>query len=191
MGFSYIICLLLIPLLQRPSFMAIGANGSERGEEYQGGPQADRRAIRITPSDRRGQRSRLFVRLMLVFTQTPNMNYYVRSSTRHHSYPATHRTIRGYNDKGTMSFTGHIHPQAPQRDNLYVYSGNLDSGDSKDAGSDANEPEHGGDVEGNVEGTIVYQSGLPSKRFDKSRFVRRKSTSFRAFFLFILDIVSK
>jgi len=91
--------------------------------------------------------------------------------------------IRGYNDKEVLSFTGHIHPQAPQHDNLYVYSGNLKKDNSKDAGPDISK--HEVDVDGKVEGTVLYSSHLPLKKFDKSCLFYHKFTSFHIFFLLI------
>ena len=61
----------------------------------------------------------------------------------------------------------------------------MNNGDSKDAGPDVDD-EHRGNVEGEVEGTAVYQTCVPSKKFDGGHLIRRKSISFRLLFPLIL-----
>ena len=67
MCYFYIICFLLIPLLQWLLFMVIGANGSKGGEEYSEGSWADHKAIQIAPSGCWGQGSGIFVSSISVF----------------------------------------------------------------------------------------------------------------------------
>ena len=92
-------------------------------------------------------------------------------STRHHSYPAMHRTIRGYTGTGFMSFTAHIHLKAPQDDKIFLYGVKRVSG--------------GAGLVGGV-GAVVYHR-RSTRKIDMGRIVSGKFISFRVFFMLILD----
>lgn len=90
--------------------------------------------------------------------------------TRNHSYPATHRTVRGYTGAGLMSFTAHVHPNVPQDDEVFLYGVKRVSGGA-------------GMVSGG--GAVVYHR-RSSRKIDWSRIVPGKFASFRVFFMLIL-----
>ena len=95
--------------------------------------------------------------------------------TRHHSYPATHHTLRGYDSTGILTFTAHVHPNMPQNDQVYLYGINLGG----QGGSGAV-----GLAKGS--GTVVYHCHS-FKKIDKSLLVPGKFVFFHIFFLLIIS----
>lgn len=160
--------------------IAMDAYGGEGDKTHAEGPQTDRGAIRIVASSCEGHRFGLYVRFSvpgLTWSDT-EINSVFR--TRHHSYPATHRTIRGYTGAGLMAFTAHVHPKAPQDDKVFLYG--VKSGKKWGSGGGAGlfkglfKGGRAGLVKGG--GAVVYHS-RSWKKIDMSRLVRGKLVSIR------------